>query len=212
LAGTGRKSSSLRREGEVYVPPLTISCDALLDPGGDAHFREVLYLMVKAFGRLSDCRDAFGRAVGLTGSQFAVLMGTAYTQAERGVTIAKLAEHVQLAATHVTTEVGRLVDRNLLEKRNNPDDRRSVLVRLTSSGEQAVQGLAPFVRAINDILFDGVGTREFAKLETFLTRFAQQAELALSEIKRREKDKPKKAKRSDTSSTKPKKTEPDELA
>jgi len=188
-----RKASALAsnkkapREEGTSRPPLTISREALLDAGGDAHFREVLYLMVKAFGRLNDCRDAFGRAINLTGSQFAVLMGAAYTQGETGVTIANLAAHVQLAATHVTTEVGRLVNRGLLEKRDNPEDRRSVLVRLTAPGEQAVQDLAPFMRSINDILFDGVGRSEFAALEKFLVRFAQQTDLALAEIRRREK-------------------------
>ncbi|MDB5546217.1 MAG: hypothetical protein JWO64_3366 [Hyphomicrobiales bacterium] len=176
------------RDGETYRPPLTISRTALLDASGDAHFREILYLMVKAFGRLNDCRDAFGRAINLTGSQFAVLMGAAYTQGETGVTIANLAAHVQLAATHVTTEVGRLVNRGLLEKRDNPEDRRSVLVRLTGAGEQAVHDLAPFMRTINDILFDGVGRREFGELETFLVRFTQQTDLALAEIRRRETD------------------------
>lgn len=182
-----RKTPVAQGEGESYRPPLTISRMALLNSSGDAHFREILYLMVKAFGRLNDCRDAFGRAIDLTGSQFAVLMGAAYTQGRTGVTIANLAAHVQLAATHVTTEVGRLANRGLLEKRDNPDDRRSVLVRLTQAGEQAVQELAPFMRSINDILFDGMGRREFAELETFLVRFTQQTDLALAEIRRREK-------------------------
>lgn len=183
-----RKAPAARRKGESFRPPLTVSREALLDATGDAHFREILYLMVKSFGRLLDCRDAFGRAIDLTGSQFAVLMGVAYTQGETGVTIANLAAYIQLAATHVTTEVGRLANRGLLEKRDHPEDRRSVLVRLTPAGEQAVEDLAPFMRSINDILFDGVGRRDFAALESFLVRFAQQTELALAEIRRREKE------------------------
>jgi DNA-binding MarR family transcriptional regulator len=114
-------------------------------------------------------------------------MGVAYTQVDTGVTIASLALHVQLAATHVTTEVGRLVTRGLLEKRDNPKDRRSVLVRLTKAGERTVQDLAPFMRSINDILFDGVERRDFAALATFLVRFSRQADLALAEIRHREK-------------------------
>lgn len=175
-------------QAQSFHPPLTISHEALLADDSDAHFREVLYLMVKAFGRLIDCRDAFGRAVDLTGSQFAVLLGVAYMQGESGVNIAALAGHVQLAATHVTTEVGRLADRGLLVKRNNPHDRRSVLVRLTEDGERSVQELAPMMRAVNDILFDGVSRRDFAALETFLVRFARQTDLALAEIKRRESE------------------------
>ena len=171
---------------KIFKPPLTISREPLLDSESDAHFRETLYLMVKAFGRLLDCRDAFGRAAGLTGSQFAVLLGAAYTQGADGVTIARLADHVQLAATHVTTEVGRLVTRGLLEKQGNPNDRRSVLVRLTRKGETTVQDLAPFMRSINDILFDGVDRRDFQQLEKFLTHFAGQTDLALAEIRKRD--------------------------
>lgn len=170
----------------TFVLPATVSHDALLEPDGDAAFRQVLYLMVTAFGRLQTCRDAFGRSVGLTGSQFAVLIGTAYTQGETGVTIGRLAEHVQLAATHVTTEVGRLCRRGLLQKRNNPDDRRSVLVRLTARGEQRLLELSPFVRGVNDLLFDGIDRDQFLQVGGFLARFVKNTENAVAEIRRRE--------------------------
>jgi DNA-binding MarR family transcriptional regulator len=168
--------------------PATVSHPALLAPGGDAAFRHVVYLMVTGFGRLQTCRDAFGRAAGLTGSQFAVLIGAAYTQGESGVGIGQLAEHVQLAATHVTTEVARLCRRGLLQKRPNPDDRRGVLVRLTARGEQTLLGVAPFVRAINDILFDGIDRAQFAQLDAFLARFVGNTEAAVAEIRRRERE------------------------
>ena len=77
-------------------------------------FRQSLYLMVFAFSRLQTCREAFGRALGLTGTQFAVLIGTAYRQGHEGVSIRALADHIQLAPTHVTTEVGRLIGKGLL--------------------------------------------------------------------------------------------------
>lgn len=175
-----------RRDARAFKPPLTISNPSLLDAEGDGRFRQIVYLMVTTFGRLLDCRDAFGRAVGLTGSQYAVLIGTAYTQGSDGVTIGQLADHVQLAATHVTTEVGRLCRRGLLEKRDNPQDRRSVLVRLTREGEARVRDLAPFVRDVNDILFEGVSDKGFDDLERFLTRFARQTERAIAEIRARE--------------------------
>jgi MarR family transcriptional regulator, organic hydroperoxide resistance regulator len=182
-----KKAKPKMQRANLFHAPLTLSRTALLDSqGGDAHFRETLYLMVLAFSRLFDCRNAFGRAAKLTGSQFAVLMGVAYTQSESGVTIAGLAAHVQLASTHVTTEVGRLVTRGLLEKCENPEDRRSVLVRLTRKGELAVEGLAPFMRSINDILFDGISLKQFKELELFLRHFARQSQRALDEIKRQE--------------------------
>src|SRR5215471_2142482 len=143
---TTRNGKAPRRNG--FSPPRTVSHGALLQAGSDVAFRETLYLMVLTFGRLITCREAFGRALGLTGSQFAVLIGAAYAQGRDGVSIRALADHVQLASTHVTTEVGRLIRKGLLAKAVNPRDRRGVLVTLSQRGEAAVDEVAPFLRRV----------------------------------------------------------------
>jgi len=177
-----RRASSGRRPHGAFTPPPTVSHAALLVAGSDVAFRETLYLMVLAFSRLTACREAFGRALGLTGSQFAVLFGVAYRQGRDGVSIRGLAGHVQLASTHVTTEVGRLVRRGLLVKTENPHDRRGVLVKLSQRGEAAVEQVAPFLRRVNDRLFDGVSRTQFASLDRFLRAFARNGEDAVAEI------------------------------
>lgn len=183
-----RPHAGSRRDGRrAFAPPPTVSHPALLAAGSDVAFRETLYLMVLAFGRLISCREAFGRALGLTGSQFAVLFGVAYRQGRDGVSIRRLAEHVQLASTHVTTEVGRLVHKGLLAKATNQRDRRGVLVKLSQRGEAAVLRVAPFLRRVNDRLFAGVSRRDVAALDRFLRVFAQNGENALAEIRRRER-------------------------
>jgi DNA-binding MarR family transcriptional regulator len=156
----------------------------LLAGGEDVAFRRSLYLMVLAFSRLATCREAFGRTLGLTGSQFAVLIGTAYQQGEEGVSVRALADHIQLASTHVTTEVGRLIAKGLLIKAVNGRDRRGVLIRLSSRGEAAVREVAPFVRRVNDLLFAGVSRQELAAVSEFLTRFAANTDDALDELRR----------------------------
>jgi DNA-binding MarR family transcriptional regulator len=124
--------------------------------------------------------------MGLTGSQFAVLMGAAYTQEKTGVSIGALAVHVHLAATHVTTEVGRLIRLGLLEKVPSSKDRRSVLVSLTPKGEEAVQAVAPFVRSVNDRLFAGMSRDDLRQVHDFFTRFALNSEFALAEIRQQD--------------------------
>jgi DNA-binding MarR family transcriptional regulator len=180
-----RRAKPHRRQRGEFTPPPTVSHAALLAAGSDVAFRETLYLMVLAFGRLIACREAFGRALGLTGSQFAVLFGTAYRQGRDGVSIRRLAEHVQLASTHVTTEVGRLVRKGLLVKTTNQRDRRGVLVKLSHRGEAAVLRVAPFLRRVNDCLFAGVSRRDVAALDRFLRVFAHNGEEALAEIRQR---------------------------
>ncbi|MEW6454442.1 MAG: MarR family transcriptional regulator [Pseudomonadota bacterium] len=168
--------------------PRTVSHPDLLSGSSDEPFRQALYLMVLAFGRLIACREAFGRAMSLTGSQFAVMVGTAYRQKTEGVSIRELSEHVQLASTHVTTEVGRLIRKGLLTKRANTRDRRGVLVKLSRKGETTLLQVAPFVRDVNDILFENVERKEFAAVTRFLGLFAENSERAMTEIKRARRD------------------------
>jgi DNA-binding MarR family transcriptional regulator len=167
-----------------FAPLLTVSHKHLAKGGRDDAFRETIYTMVQAFGLLLSCRDAFGRALGLTGSQFAVLMGTAYLQHSKGVSIRMLADYIHLAPTHVTTEVGRLIGKGLLLKRVNKEDRRSVLVTLAPRAEDALTELAPFVRRVNDLLFQGVSRAMFDAVSNFLNIFLQNSEHALAEIRR----------------------------
>jgi DNA-binding MarR family transcriptional regulator len=169
-----------------FALPLTVSHPELLVSGHDDGFRETLYLMVLALGRLLTCREAFGRALGLTGSQFAVLIGTAYQQKASGVTIRALADHVMLAPPHVTTEVGRLIRKGLLVKHPNKDDGRSVLVSLSPRGEATLVGLAPFLRRVNDLLFQNVSHSEFELVSKFFRTFSLNTEYALAEIRRTE--------------------------
>jgi DNA-binding MarR family transcriptional regulator len=191
MARSKRSSRGAAAGGDgLFALPHTVSHAALLKGGGDEPFREALYLMVLAFGRLQVCREAFGRAMALTGSQFAVLMGVAYRQGAEGVSIRGLADHVQLAPTHVTTEVGRLIRKGLLTKRQNTRDRRGVLVKLSRKGEQALLAVVPFVRGVNDLLFEEVSRRDFAAVSEFLGVFARNTENALAEIRRHERDRP----------------------
>ena len=183
-----RHRRSETRTSAGFVPPLTVSHGALLTSGSDVAFRQTLYLMVLGFGRLMSCREAFGRALALTGSQFAVLIGAAYAQGRDGVSIRSLADHIQLAPTHVTTEVGRLIRKGLLVKKTNPRDRRGVLVTLSRRGEAAVRELAPFLRRVNDLLFQNVRRKDFATVSRFLEVFALNSEHALGEIRRSERE------------------------
>ena len=96
-----------------------------------------------------------------------MLIGTAYQQGTEGVSIRALADHTQLAATHVTTEVGRLIGKGLLTKQASTRDRRSVLVRLSPKGEDAVRAVNPLLRRVNDLLFADVSREDFAAVSRF---------------------------------------------
>jgi DNA-binding MarR family transcriptional regulator len=173
-----------RKPSAVFKPPRTISDPDFLDRGSDAAFREAIYAYLQGAGRLSACREAFGRALGLTGSQFAVLIGIAYRQGPGGVTIRDLSKHIALAPTHVTTEIGRLIDGGLVVKRPNESDRRSVLVSLSKGGEKAILDVSPFVRSINDLLFADISSRDLTIAGKVARKLVINSELAMIELSR----------------------------
>jgi MarR family transcriptional regulator, organic hydroperoxide resistance regulator len=180
------RTGKAQSKAKEFVSPATVTLPTMLENGNDLAFRETIYLMALAFDRLHSCREAFGRALALTASQFIVLIGTAHRQGQEGVTIRALAEHTQLAATHVTTEVGRLIDKGLLVKETNSRDRRSVLVRLSAAGETAIRDVNPLLRRVNDRLFQNVTRGEFDVVSRFFAKFARNSEEALFELRRAE--------------------------
>jgi DNA-binding MarR family transcriptional regulator len=175
-------------QGSGFSVPSTISRRDYFKDGSDDWFRDALYRLVQALSRLLVCREAFGRQLGLTGSQFTVLIGVAYRQGDTGVTVASLANYIGLAATHVTTEVGRLIRKDLLIKRRNESDRRSVLISLSPRGEAAVKSVAPMVRGINDLLFKNIDRKQFSTMNEFVQTLLTNSEYAIAEIRVNELD------------------------
>jgi DNA-binding MarR family transcriptional regulator len=171
-------------KSKTYRPPVTISREDFIVGGSDASFRSAIYTLVQCVSRLLSCRDAFGRELDLTPSQFAVLMGVAHAQGDDGVTIRELAEHVALAPTHVTTEVGRLENAGLLTKRQSDTDRRSVCVSLLPGAEAEIARVAPFVRQVNDILFRGIDAKSLGVAHQVARQIILNSEMALAEIRR----------------------------
>jgi DNA-binding MarR family transcriptional regulator len=51
----------------------------------------------------------------------------------------RLAEQESISKPSATGIVGRLVDKNLVERRKDPSDRRSAIVAITSTGRQMLQ-------------------------------------------------------------------------
>ncbi|MCK9915992.1 MarR family transcriptional regulator [Microbacteriaceae bacterium K1510] len=190
MAKTARKKTNraLSNGSGRFVVPSTISRRDYFKDGSDDWFRDSLYRLVQALSRLLVCREAFGRRLGLTGSQFTVLMGVAYRQGDTGITIASLANYIGLAATHVTTEVGRLIRKGLLVKRPNESDGRSVLISLSAKGEEAVEIVSPMVRKINDLLFMNIDRKQFDTTNEFAKVLLTNAEYAIAEIRVSEAD------------------------
>lgn len=141
--------------------PMTVSLPDLLHEGSDSRFREMLHNLLAFAARLEHIRGRMGAMVGLTGSQYTVLISIRQLQGSAGVGVKAIADHLSLSGPFVTSETNKLIGLGLVTKRPNPDDARRVLLSITAEASTLLDGLAPAQREINDVLFEPLAGMDF---------------------------------------------------
>ena len=114
--------------------------------------------MRTAFVLRHTVHEAF-RAAGLqaTPSEWGLLNVLNHTDDQRVGDIAAMTRHDR---TTITRVIDGLVQRKLLERRRDPEDRRAVRVRLARDGRRLYARLVPVVEGVLTTAFDGIGARE----------------------------------------------------
>ena len=131
-------------------PPLTTSLQAFVKDGSDRTFRRLIYDLTSLFNQMMRNRKQFAAYIGVTEAQ--LLMMTIIAEM-RESTVGQIAQRLNVSSQFVTIEVGDLVRKEILEKRPNEADRRSMFLNLTAKGQRLLCELAPLRRKINDIHF-----------------------------------------------------------
>ena len=151
---------------ENWEMPTTTNQVALLDDQGtDASFRRLVYGVFTLSVNFERIRNLVASALNLSGIQYHILMVVAELSKERTVSVTDVAGKLHTSGAYVTTEVKKLVHLGLLDKKPNPEDKRSVVIALTIEGQNTIEEFAPFLREINDGLFGAIGPETF---KTFL--------------------------------------------
>lgn len=162
----------------------TVSAPNLLVEGRDGAFRELIGGLVRMAEHLIAVRKHLAKRLGVTGPQFGVLLAIAQLQGDDGVKVSKVAEHLDVTAAFVTTEVGKLARRGLVSKQASLRDRRAVLLRLTEAGHDLIERFAPDLRAINDEIFGSLTRDEFATMRSVVRRLIEGEIRALDRLGR----------------------------
>ncbi len=150
---------------------LTVSRAELLSDGTDRVFRELVHDMLAVSARVQAIRNGLGASLGLTGSQYTILITIEHHQGHpEGVGVNQVAEHLHLSGAFVTLEVNKLVARGLVDKTVNAADRRRVSLRPTDAASQLLLGLTPLQRPVNDALFDSLSHAEFLSLKALMAK------------------------------------------
>ena len=133
------------------------------------------------FGRLGRLHAIAGRAIevvfeahDLATGEFDVLAALRREGEPFVLTPSALARSLMLSPAGMTNRVDRLVARGLVDRRADPDDRRSLLVALTPAGREVVDA-AVTDHVANEVRLLGVlSARERADLDRILRKLLHQ--------------------------------------
>jgi DNA-binding MarR family transcriptional regulator len=159
--------------------PLSVTRPEVLADGTDREFRRLIHRMLIGQARLDAIRESIAARIGVSGTQYTMLMSVLHLQGTAGVSIGALADYLEVTGPHVTGIVGKLVKGGFVRKAANPKDGRGVLVRLTPAGRKKLLNAFEFIAAVNDRLFEGVGREEFRAVGNFHAKFMRNAQTTL---------------------------------
>lgn len=71
-----------------------------------------------------------------------------------------IAKMRQVSKAHISSAVENLVERQLLETREDPEDRRRMLLELTEAGGEIVKEVALVRKRMTEIVYDGITDQE----------------------------------------------------
>ena len=178
------KFSSPPRESELAPAPLSASRPELLVKGSDHEFRELVHDMLAFASSLQEVRNKLGQAIGLSGTQYTILMAIArLSQTAPDLGINLLAENLHWSGAFVTIEVNKLVAAGLIEKRANPDDGRRVVLSITPAARKKLTDLKPLQVPANDTLFGSLSSQDFKALRRIMASLAASGENTLRLIR-----------------------------
>jgi DNA-binding MarR family transcriptional regulator len=168
-----------KKPREARAKPLTVSRPQLLTRGSDHAFRQFVHDSLAFAARLQAIRNALGSVIGLSGTQYTILIAIARDQHTTGVGINYIAEQLHFSPAFVTIEVNKLVNDRLVSKKENPEDRRRVLLAITPKAEGLLNELTSVQRPVNDMLFESLSAEDFERLRAKMTSLVDSANRTL---------------------------------
>ena len=106
--------------------------------------------------------------LGLSIAQMPVLV--AIRDAKQPIMITEVARHLYLEVPSVTTMIDRLCERGLVERADDPQDRRKTLVALTEDGERVTESICEPYRQLHEEMFGVLDDDERENLTAMLQK------------------------------------------
>jgi MarR family transcriptional regulator, organic hydroperoxide resistance regulator len=167
-----------RKSQKPGIEP-TVSIPHLMEDGSDRAFRHFIHDALAFFARLQAVRSRLGAVIGLSGTQYTVLIAVAHLSGEdRKIGVNQVAEHLHFSGAFVTIEINKLVARGLVRKHVDSEDRRRVILAMSPKGQALLRELAVVQRPVNDMLFRGLSATDFRKMRKLMSGMVDAADEA----------------------------------
>ncbi len=158
----------------------TVNHPSLIEDGSDLAFREMVHDALAFSSRLEAIRNGFAKLIGLTGIQYTILISIYHLQYEQDVSISMIATHLHLSGAFVTNETNKLTAEGLVEKFQDPDDRRRVILRTTPEAEAKLSRLADVQSQVNDEHFSPLTHGDFQRFKRLVSELVDSTDRALA--------------------------------
>ena len=116
--------------------------------------------------------ETFFASFNLTPSSFDVLATLRRSAPPEGLPFSRLSSLMAITPPAVTKRVDLLAVRGLVERQAHPDDRRTILVRLTETGRDLADRVLTLHVANEERLLQGLTLLEAAQLRVLVGKFA----------------------------------------
>ena len=159
----------------------TVTEPAFLAGGDDRQFRRMVHDSLAFAARLEAIRDGFARLIGISGVQYTILIAVNHLQFDENVSVTRVAEHLHLSGAFITNETNKLVRLGLLEKRQDPEDGRRLILRTTEEAQRRLARLAEVQSEVNDEHFAPLTTGDnFDVYRTLVSELVDSTDRALA--------------------------------
>lgn len=128
----------------------TVSHPAFLEGGDDHAFRRMVHDSLAFAARIEAIRDGYARLIGISGVQYTILIAVNHLQFDENVSVTRVAEHLHLSGAFITNETNKLARLGLLEKQQDPEDGRRLILRTTDEAQRRLARLAEVQAEVND--------------------------------------------------------------
>jgi DNA-binding MarR family transcriptional regulator len=159
----------------------TISRPQLMVDGSDRAFRQFVHDTLAFSARLQAVRGQLGAVIGLSGTQYTVLIAIAHLSGtDEKIGVNQVAEHLHFSGAFITIEINKLVSNGLVEKETDEEDRRRVILDHHARKARALLNeLAPVQRPVNDMLFRSMSAADFERTRKLMSEMVEAADEAI---------------------------------